>query len=181
MSIATLQKEAKAGDVNKMCQLASAYYAGEGISKDAKKAFTWYKKAAQKGSGWAHYMLGAMCQEGVGTSKDLQSAVKWYQKGSDSDHQKSTFNLAIMYDVGVGVSRDLNKAAELYEKAAKLGSSEAAFNRAALALSQEYGDVDYGDALLWFIKADDLGDDRSREKIIEVLENIGALEIINRT
>ncbi|RHZ76359.1 hypothetical protein Glove_198g117 [Diversispora epigaea] len=57
--------------------LGWSYNYGEGIDGDYKKAFEWYKKAAEINFSNSQYMLGKYFYEGYETKKDIINAVNW--------------------------------------------------------------------------------------------------------
>ncbi|MDB4665165.1 sel1 repeat family protein, partial [Verrucomicrobia bacterium] len=59
-----------------------AYYYGNGVMKDYKKAVPWLTKAAEQGCAPAQWSLGVAFQDGNGVMKDYVSAHAWYNLAS---------------------------------------------------------------------------------------------------
>ena len=72
------------GDAEAQCRCGDMYFQGipgETDETDLKKAFDWYKKAAEQGHGNAQYALGEMYMCG-GVEADDEKAVYWYKKAA---------------------------------------------------------------------------------------------------
>src|SRR3954470_10681335 len=81
-SIASLQKEAEAGDAEAQTKLGIAYRDGIGVRTDDDKAVTWLRKAAEQGNPAAENALGVQYHTGRGVPKDLEQAFQWYKKSA---------------------------------------------------------------------------------------------------
>ena len=71
---------------NKGCALAQnnlgvCYENGIGVAEDKRKAFEWYRKAAEQGHVDAQYNLGVCYGDGLGVAKDGGRVSKWLRKG----------------------------------------------------------------------------------------------------
>lgn len=72
---------AEAGDPIAMRTLGRMRYFGKGLRKDELEAVSWFRKAADKGDGWAMYNLASDLQDGTGgLKKDLVAAESMTQK-----------------------------------------------------------------------------------------------------
>ena len=121
-----LTKAANSGDSEAQHELGLAYFYGEGVKEDKKKAVELFQKSAEKGVVDAYYQLAAAYFDGEGTKKDLDKSLKWYKKAADSGHPEGEFGLAVIYALGeCGVTKDLKKAKEWCNKAAAQGHEEA--------------------------------------------------------
>ena len=69
---------------------------GKDETKDDKKAFEWYQKAADQGYAGAKDHLGEMYNEGCGVPKDEQKAVEWFQKAAEQGDTSAKFNLELI-------------------------------------------------------------------------------------
>lgn len=58
------------------------YFKGDGVKKDAHKAFEYCRKAAEKGNAMAQYNLGFFYETGKGVECDWNEAMKWYRKAA---------------------------------------------------------------------------------------------------
>ncbi|MCX8965992.1 sel1 repeat family protein [Erwinia psidii] len=126
-------KDAEAGDVFSMDQVAARYRAGNGTSIDYGKAMYWYRKVAEKGFPEAQYMLGTMYYFGDGTPVDKKVAFDWFYKAATSSKMlaPACYSLGMMYSNGEYVQADKKKAVEWYLKAA--GNTRDYRHMAALA------------------------------------------------
>src|SRR5206468_13111163 len=52
------------------------------ISKDAREAFGWYRKAAELGHLPAVNQVGYCYQQGIGVAKDAKEAVRWFERAA---------------------------------------------------------------------------------------------------
>ena len=68
------------GDENAQYNVGWAYKSGEGIAKNAKKAFEWHLKSAEQGDPDAQNHIGNAYELGEGTNKNAKKAFFWYQK-----------------------------------------------------------------------------------------------------
>mgnify|MGYP000950756596 CR=1 FL=1 len=59
--------------------LARMYAAGQGVEKDTKVAFGWYRKAAEKGIADAQLRLGRLYESGDGGPADMEYAYAWFR------------------------------------------------------------------------------------------------------
>ena len=134
------------------------YYGDYGLSRNFKKAFYWYEKAANNGFANAQYNLALMYKKGEGVLRDYKKALYWYRKAANSGLAEAQSNLALMYDEGKGVLRDYKKALYWYRKAANNGLAEAQFNLALMYKKGEGVLRDYKKALYWYTKAANNGD-----------------------
>ena len=57
-----------------------AYNEGKGIEKDPRKAFYWFKLAAEQGDEQSQYEIARKYRFGDGVEKDYEEAIKWYKE-----------------------------------------------------------------------------------------------------
>lgn len=118
-------KAADMGDPASMFIVATAYEKGIGTAVDGKKAFEYYKKAADCHHGIAFkagIKIGDCYRDGIGVAKDEKKyfeCCKHYAATRDAD---SMMKLGICYRDGVGVEKDEAKAKEWLDKAAAKGA-----------------------------------------------------------
>ena len=96
MSVADLQKAAKAGQPAAQFYLATHYQQGKNVEKDLKQAFHWYKAAADQGISAAQLNVGRMLADGTGTSKNETLARQYLEKAASHGDNRASFNLAMM-------------------------------------------------------------------------------------
>ena len=71
------KQRAEAGNAEGQYLLGVMYAIGDGVPKDAAKAFEWQQKAAAQGNADAQYILGFMYADGQGVPKDSVLAHMW--------------------------------------------------------------------------------------------------------
>jgi TPR repeat protein len=79
------------------CQhnLAAHYFnLGEKDPANYRKAYYWYRQAAEGGLPGDQYMVGLMCENGWGVKKDEHSALSWYKKAAAQNHSKARQRLS---------------------------------------------------------------------------------------
>jgi len=108
-------------------ELAHSYRTGQGIPKDSRKAFAWYKKAADRGHTGAMTELGRMYLEGLGVHRDYQKAFEWFQRGAMFGNPQAQFNLGLLYFNGLGVPSDLRRAIKWWDPLPKWKRRRARF------------------------------------------------------
>jgi len=65
------------------------HFHGRGVSQDQVAAFSWVRKAAEKGHALAQFSAGWSYNYGKGVPEDLVEAVKWYRKAAEQGHKKA--------------------------------------------------------------------------------------------
>jgi len=79
------------------CQhnLAAHYFSlGEKDPANYRKAYYWYRQAAEHGLPGDQYMVGLMCESGRGVKKDENAALSWYKKAAAQGHREAIKRLA---------------------------------------------------------------------------------------
>ena len=85
-AVTALRDRASQGDVEAQFLLGSAYYNGEGISKDLPCGINWWKRAAEQGHAKAQLALGTkpyMPIDRLGIPAYLPDAVHWLRLAAD--------------------------------------------------------------------------------------------------
>ncbi len=95
---------------------------GDGVERDYKKAFQYFKQSADSGHLSAQYQLGIAYAFGEGVEKDRTEAAKWFGKAAESGDALAQRQLANMYWSGTGVSQDKAKAAAWFSIIADNGN-----------------------------------------------------------
>ncbi len=67
--------------------IGSAYYWGDGVKRDRKKAFEYYLTSAQKGNPETQCKVADCYARGIGTAKDTTEALNWYRKSAAQGYQ----------------------------------------------------------------------------------------------
>ncbi len=143
-----IRKLARKGDANALCELAACY--GEDPFFNLKKEFSFYKKAAKKGSAKAQYWLSC--------SAKLRHAkrVDWCIKSAEQGYTKAMFDIAERYSRGWGidgVEKDLSKAFDWYLKTAKKGNAIAQYKVGHAYAYGEGVEINDEEACDWLIKS----------------------------
>lgn len=144
------------------------YFYSEGISvsKDEKKAFYWFKKAAEtkflssttkENHATALSNLAMMYEKGLGTKKNSKKAFLLYEKAAELGDIVSQCNLSVMYEEGRGITKDIVKAIHWCKKAAKLGDEIAQYNLGLSYLDGNGVKKNKRFAKIWLQKAADNG------------------------
>lgn len=93
-----------------------------GVLKSDNDAFSWYKKAAEKGHIPAERQLAILYESGRGLPvAEPTEAVKWYRKAAESQDMESQYAMGRMYQYGVGVTKDQAQSIKWYKMAAGQG------------------------------------------------------------
>ena len=106
---------------NAQYSLGVAYFNGEGVAQDLKKAIDWFELAAIGGNVQAMFNMGSAYYQGNGTNQDYTKAVEWWQKAAALEQRSAQYNLGLAYYFGKGVEQDLSRAAESLRQAANNG------------------------------------------------------------
>ena len=112
-------------------ELGEQYRLGKGgKEKNLKKAFEYYKLAADKGQARGECGAGLCFEEGLGIeqnglTQNEARAFEWYKKASAKGHGEAMYRLGLFYHYGKGnVKKDYNEAKKWYEKAIASKHSE---------------------------------------------------------
>jgi hypothetical protein len=101
--------------------------AWDGSPKDDRRAASWYRYAADKGSSNAMVNLGLMYRRGWGgLPKDDVQAASWYLKAAEAGSAAGMNNVGFLYENGIGgLPKSAAQAITWYRKAADLGQTQA--------------------------------------------------------
>jgi uncharacterized protein len=124
-NVAEIQTKAAQGFVKQELELAAAYFAGRGVSKDPAQAAYWYRKAADQGNPAAQVYLGYLYTAGIGVPRDTAEAIRWYRRAASANSPQAEVNLAGHYMRGDGVKQDTAEALRLLRSAAEKGYGRA--------------------------------------------------------
>ena len=127
-----LRRDAAAGGVEAMRDLADMYLNGSGVGRDPEEAVRWLRRAADQGDAVAQNDLGYLYSEGIAVEQDQSEAVRWFRLAADQGEAVAQFNLGLRYDTGEGIAQDHAEAARLYRQAAAQGDVDAQFHLGAL-------------------------------------------------
>jgi TPR repeat protein len=125
---------------------------------DYSEAASWFKRAAQGGSGWGSIYLGWLYQSGHGVAKDPVEAARLYEYSAKQGVFDGMYRLAMMYKRGEGLDQDYGAAAQWLYQAAKGGHVRAEEELGFLFASGQGVKQDYHAAFSWFVPAAQAGD-----------------------
>ena len=149
---------AKGGDAGLQFVVGGMYMLGDGFEQNYEEAVKWFEKAAAQGLVDAKFFLGSMYECGEGVEKNYDTAFKWFKEAADLGDKEA---MGILNDWDhVREKRFAGCSLERIMEFAKQGEAEAMF---AVGCKYFYGDyyedieVNYKEALNWFLKAADKG------------------------
>ena len=100
----------KEESVEAMYNIANMYYLGQGVLKDYKIAYDWYKRGADKGDALSMYNISLLYERGEGVRQDDRDSFKWCEKAAKSGLPLGMYKLGLMYILGYGTSQDMSQA-----------------------------------------------------------------------
>lgn len=153
-----LVQRAQLGDIQAMFRLGENYYAGSNrFTKDLKKAYEWFLKAAEKGHAGAMCNVAWCYENEDGVDQDWDQAYKWYVKSAELNCSMAQYSLGWMYENGIYVAKNKTKATELYIKAAENGHGMAQYKLGMAYMEGITVDCNYIMANHWLMLACDQG------------------------
>lgn len=151
------------------------YESGRGLgAPDARKAFEYYRRAADDGNAAAGNAIGDLFRAGRGVPQDLDRAVQWYRWAADRGSAAANLSLGYLYANGDGVAQDDAMALSLYRHAARQNLPGALNN---LGYMLEYGRgaaQDLTAAASYYRRAAEYGDKAAMENLARALSKIKA-------
>jgi TPR repeat protein len=115
------------GDQDAQVKLGLMYYSGDGVEKDHRLAFRYYKYAAHQGHREAQYQVGNMYYNGDGVALSNMFAFQYRKLAADQGHQDAQYQVGIMYHDAVGVEEDNELAVQYLKHAADKGHVDAQY------------------------------------------------------
>jgi len=98
-----------------MSFLACKYLFGDGVKKDARRAFELWTEAANLGSADAHSSLGNQYRSGDGVEQDDFKAVQHWEKAACRGHVLARNNLGV-YEFNMGSTSERSGTTQLQPK-----------------------------------------------------------------
>ena len=131
---ASFSKGARFGSVTAQYYLAYCQAEGYGVEKDDRKAFSLYRRVAERGLPIAQARIAYILYKGIGTNKDKAKANYWMNKATNYSYIDSytTYVLGLCYEEGLGRERDMEKAMECFQKSCSKNVDEAFIHTAML-------------------------------------------------
>jgi hypothetical protein len=125
--IATLRKQAKAGDAEAQYVLAQDNLTGTGMPRNSKEGVDWLRKAAIQDHPAAQLALSHFYLTGEqNVVKDPKQGLQWLQKSADHGYAAAEYTLGLLYRDGsgeTGIPRKPHEAATWFRKAARQPNS----------------------------------------------------------
>jgi localization factor PodJL len=163
-----LREAAAKGDNKALFEIANRYADGRGVSKDLKKAISWYQKAAEAGFAPAQFRIGSYYEKGIGVERSAQKAKELYQLAAEQGNASAMHNLAVLYAMGAAGPTDNDSAAKWFVKAAELGVKDSQFNLGILAAKGLGVPQNLEESYKWFALAAKAGDKDAAGKRDEI-------------
>jgi len=174
-AIQLYRKSVDLGSLGGMLALGRLYREGIGVKQDYGQSLQWYRKAAELGAGTAMINIAYAYDHGVGVTQDRGEAERWYAKlRSTGDHTMDVTQPNVMWLIGQqfqngmsGIPIDTAEAAKWYEKSANMDFRPAMTSLGSLYdlgnIFDKKWTVNRVEAVRWYKKAADQGDDRAKK------------------
>ena len=102
-------------------QIGSAYYEGQGVNRDTKKAFRYFEEAANTGSASAALSAGKCKAYGIGTSQCCTTAFNWIFFAAKNGEREAQYFLASIEDTLPNISLSQKEKMDWLIEAARRG------------------------------------------------------------
>ncbi len=152
-------------------KLGYMYYYGDGVEVDYKKAYEWFKKAADQEHVTAISWLGYFEKYGYGRSVNLKEAYRWFEMAAGYNDAYSENKLGEMSYYGEGTEKNSNDAFYWFERAANNNNITAMSWLGYLYGSGIGVEKNYEKAYKWYSKAADQNDGYSQNALGEYYYN----------
>jgi|GEM_PF-5614753 len=165
-SFRLLKKAAIAGHIEAQYDLSKFFKEGLGTERDLEQSVYWLKKSASGGFADAELELG---KEIARKDKKDQDAIQWFMKAAQKGNAEALFILAGYYIGGEIVKEDRQLAFKLLLRSARNGYIGAQRSAGDLYLAGFTGVKDQKNAIYWYQKAAEQGDEHSKAKLDELI------------
>ena len=152
-SVDRVRHLAKEGDLDAMNVLGVLYLQGDGVEKDAKKAFEWFSRAAKAEDITGMENVAYCYRHGEGVQQNTNRALEWYNNAIDAGSTWAMCQLAEMYHYGDKIEEDQNKAFLLYRRAAYADDVDAMVPLSSMYYNGEGTVQDLKKAYKWALAA----------------------------
>jgi TPR repeat protein len=146
-------KDAELGSSNAQFRVGVAYSIGNESQRDYKKAYEWYKKAADQGHEMAMYNLSVMFLTGQGVEEDEKMGIMYLGMASRKKLGIASEQLGFRYWKGLGVPKNIEKAARMFRKAAEQGFPASQFCLAVMLIFADGIPQDHNEGMMWLQKS----------------------------
>lgn len=134
--------------------VGTIYLVGDGVQKNSKEAFKWFKIAAEQGNVESQFQLGLLYYNGEGVKKDVKEAFRWFKMAAAQDHPKAQNNLSRMYFEGEEVPENSEMAWRLLFASAQQVCAVAQVNIGqAFEEGMDKIPKDYAESCYWYTLA----------------------------
>lgn len=117
MAYQSFENAAKYGDLLGQYYWAKCFAKGYGVQQDDKRAFSIFRRVAERGLPVAQAELGYALLCGKGTKKDISKGLYWINKVIDNSSIDgySSYIIGLCYENGIGKVKSMEKAMEYYQ------------------------------------------------------------------
>ena len=127
-AIKVIRRWSMQGHPTAQVNLALAYRAGWGVTRNLAAAFAWYRKAAEQGMPFAQTQVGLAYEQARGAPRSYKRALKWYRRAAKRKHYRAEYRIGGLYYLGKGVPKDYAEAFDWWHKSARGGDAMAQFS-----------------------------------------------------
>jgi hypothetical protein len=158
-----LRGAARAGDSEAQHALGQFYFFGIWVDRNARQAFTWFRKAAEQGHAGAQDFMGKAYSLSLGFSRDCgvtpndSEAVEWFRKAAKQGHPAARYDLARQLWRGEGTVKDAAEAARLWRQLAEEGHAPSQSMLGRCYATGEGVTKNLDEAKVWLQRAVDQG------------------------
>lgn len=153
-AVAAYRQAAEAGMARAQSILGEHYRDGRGVERDAPKAVSWYRRAAEQHDQVGEFMLGYASEVAFGgIPRDMVEAERWYRRAAEQGYPPAQANLGLLLVRGQGIATDYAEATQWFRRAAEL---QVPYAMASYGYSLERGngiEKDLDAAIHWYKRA----------------------------
>lgn len=165
LAVECLEKASRLGETKADAVLNALLTSPEEISKNPQKAFEHNLKRAEQGDVEAEFQVYRAYCEGIGVEKDETLADSWCEKAADHGDARAAAIMGIRC-----LGKDNQKTVKYWEYASKKGNAVAMFELASIYQNGFHEiEVDKKRACAWFEIAADLGNNKARLALAQIL------------
>ncbi|MBQ7738510.1 MAG: sel1 repeat family protein [Desulfovibrionaceae bacterium] len=161
----------EAGDLDASKILASRYMDGVGVEKNVQKGIEVLKDAIEKGDTISAFMLGVIYHLGNGVKRDPHEAIKYYTIAADAGNTNAMCNLGTIYMMD-DEAIDYFLAKKYLYRGAVLGNVGCMHALGTYYKSNDVAILKYDEALIWFKKAAECGDNTAFVEVADVYDKL---------
>ena len=147
-------EEATTTDPEVVRCLADMHFSGLGLSRDAQKGFSLWKRIADLGNDDAEETVGYFYLDGEGTARDPKLAEEYFLRSAKQGNPKAMSDLSLYYWLGfIGCCPDRQQSLYWTAKLADFGDVASAMELVRIYSSGDGVAEDDKQALAWALKA----------------------------